>query len=344
MTTSAQDRPRVSIIGTGWTGALAAKLIHQHPKFSLDKLLGKSDAGERFERIYPSYGIMRLIRKLDPATIDSDAVIVTLPQTQSAPVVAELLQNSGGNLRIVDLSADFRLPQETYEQWYGAQHPHPELLSHAIYGLPELYRDQIRNTQLVANPGCYPTAALLSLAPLARAKLIEHVVIDAAQGLSGAGRNCSLDIRERSREGIFPYSVTEHRHIPEIEQVLRGLGADLPVTLQTSLIAAHQGEMVKSCIIPTKTITKDAAETLFTETYSKEPFVRLTNRAPKLCEIKETNFCSIHVTVDPRTGFILVVSSLDNLWKGAVSQAVQNLNLMFGYDERTGLLPRRLWR
>jgi N-acetyl-gamma-glutamyl-phosphate reductase len=263
-----------------------------------------------------------------------DAAIVAYPHGAAATLVHELRSRG---VRVVDLSADFRLRDPaTYETWYR-EHPVPSLIDEAVYGLPERYREQIRTADLVANPGCYPTAALLALAPLAKANLIADVVIDAKSGVSGAGRAAT----EKTHfvtvdENISPYGVPRHRHTPEIEQELAALGAELPITFTPHLLPLDQGELVSCYVTTAGEDGADLAE-LYADTYDPEPFVELSTVPPGVRDVRETNVCRISVHRDARTGRVIVFSALDNLWKGAASQAVQNLNLMFGLPEGEGI-------
>jgi N-acetyl-gamma-glutamyl-phosphate reductase len=266
-----------------------------------------------------------------------DAAVVAYPHGAAAPLVAELRAR---HVRVVDLSADFRLHDEdVYGRWYR-EHQAPELLPDAVYGLPERYREQIRGADLVANPGCYPTATLLALAPLAQAGLIEDVVIDAKSGVSGAGRAPSEKTHFVSAdENVGAYGVPAHRHIPEIEQELAALGAEVRITFVPHLVPLDQGELV-SCYV-TASGDRSDLDALYAEAYAEEPFVELTGTPPGVRDVRETNICRISVHSDPRTGRIIVFGAIDNLWKGAASQAVQNLNLMFGLPEDEGIGPTR---
>src|SRR6185437_8990685 len=267
-----------------------------------------------------------------------DAAVVAYPHGAAAPLVAELRARG---VRVVDLSADFRLHDpDVYGRWYR-EHQAPELLGDAVYGLPERYREQIRGADLVANPGCYPTATLLALAPLAQAGLIEDLVIDAKSGVSGAGRAPSEKTHFVSAdENVNAYGVPAHRHIPEIEQELSALGADLRITFVPHLVPLDQGELV-SCYVTPPEADRDDLERLYSDAYADEPFVELTSSPPGVRDVRETNICRISVHRDPRTGRVIVFGALDNLWKGAASQAVQNLNLMFGLAEDEGIGPTR---
>jgi N-acetyl-gamma-glutamyl-phosphate reductase len=264
-----------------------------------------------------------------------DAAIVAYPHGASAPVVAGLRARG---VKVVDLSADFRLRDLAVYEDYYVPHTHPELLDEAVYGLPELYRERIAGASLVAGPGCYPTAAILALAPLAQAGLLEDVVIDAKSGVSGAGRGATQTTHYVSvSENVKPYKIGTHRHAPEIDQELSALGRDVTVTFTPHLLPLDQGELV-SCYVTPGADPGDVAA-LYAEAYVDEPFVELTTAGPGVRDVRETNICRIHVQIDPRSKKVLAFGVIDNLWKGTSSQAVQSLNLMFGFDETDGLVP-----
>jgi N-acetyl-gamma-glutamyl-phosphate reductase len=329
---------RVLVAGaSGYAGALAAALVQRHPDLELAAVTSRSDAGRRLDDIYPYYRVPLVLEELD---LDShghlDAAIVAYPHGASAPVVAALRER---DVVVVDLSADFRLEDlGQYEQWYG-EHGAPYLLEQAVYGLTELRRDEVRDARLVANPGCYPTAALLALAPLARAGLIADVVIDAKSGVSGAGRAPTEKTHFVSAdENVTPYGVGRHRHMPEIEQELGALGAEGVVPVFTPhLLPLDQGELV-SCYVTTRgPADRELVRDLFEEAYADEPFVEVVESPPGVRDVRDTNYCRIHARADERTGKVFVFAAIDNLWKGAASQALQNLNLMLGLDETAGL-------
>jgi N-acetyl-gamma-glutamyl-phosphate reductase len=334
--------PRVLVAGaTGFAGALAAHLLWRHPRFELAGVTGRSDVGRRLDDLYPRYRVPLALEELDIEQLDRiDAAVVAYPHAAAAPTVGALLDRG---VRVVDLSADFRLGTlPTYEQWYGP-HPRPELLERAVYGLTELHREQIRPAAIVANPGCYPTASVLALAPLARAGLLADVVIDAKQGISGAGRTASVDSTHLSYTGenIIPYKVAAHRHTPEIEEQLDELSPthpDLRVQFQAHLVPLDQGEMASCYVTPTRPVSAEELASLFANAYEHEPFVEVVDAPPGVREVRETNFCRLFAAADSYTGKLLVFSAIDNLWKGTSSQAIQNLNLMFDFSETEGLL------
>jgi N-acetyl-gamma-glutamyl-phosphate reductase len=334
---AAPGAPRVIVAGaTGFAGALAAHLLWRHPRFELVAVTGRSEQGRGLDDLYPRYRVPLTIEPLDiDALGDVKAAIVAYPHAAAAPTVATLREHGA---RVIDLSADFRLASRaTYERWYG-EHPRPELLEQAVYGLTELHREQIAGAGIVANPGCYPTASVLALAPLARAGLIADVVIDAKQGISGAGRTFDETTHmSMAGENIVPYKVAAHRHTPEIEEQLSLLGSGTAVQFQAHLVPLDQGELVSCYVTPTRPVAGQELRELLASAYENEPFVELVERPPGVLEVRETNFCRIFAAADEHTGKLLVFAAIDNLWKGTSSQAVQNLNVMFGYPETEGL-------
>jgi N-acetyl-gamma-glutamyl-phosphate reductase len=329
---------RVLVAGaTGFTGALAARLVWRHPRLELVAVTSREEAGRRLDALYPHHRVPLALEQLDlERAADCDAAIVAYPHGASAPVVAELRERG---LRVVDLSADFRLrdPQE-YRRWYG-EPTAPELASEAVYGLTELYRERIAGAELVANPGCYPTAAVLALAPLAAEGLIDDLVVDAKSGVSGAGRGGGDHLHFVSvDENFTPYGTDGHRHEPEIAQELHALGADVPLTFVPHLLPLDQGELVSCYVRPTRAVSAGEVEELYRERYAEERFVELAERPPGVRDVRDTNLCRIHLSLDERAGRVVVFAAIDNLWKGASGQAVQNLNLMLGLPEAEGLL------
>lgn len=334
--------PSVAVLGaSGYAGALAAALLHRHPGFELTAITSRSDVGRRLDDLYPRHRVPLTMEELDlDRHADGlDAAVVAYPHHAAAPTVAGLRERG---VRVVDLSADFRLrDRDTYERWYGP-HEAPELFGSAVYGLPELgYREQIATAGVVANPGCFPTAALLGLAPLARAGLLADVVIDAKTGVSGAGRAATDETHFVSvTENVNAYKVAGHRHAPEIDQELAALGADPgPVAFVPHLVPVDQGELISAYVKPSRETTQEELEDLFDQAYAEEPFVELTDRPPGMRDVQATNVCRMSVHGERHDGRVLVFSAIDNLWKGTSSQAVQNLNLMFGFPEDEGIAP-----
>jgi N-acetyl-gamma-glutamyl-phosphate reductase len=321
---------------SGYAGAIAAELLWGHPLFELVAITAREDAGRPLHELYPQHRVPLELEALDlDRAAGAAAAIVAYPHGSAAPVVAALLERG---LRVVDLSADFRLRDvETYERWY-VPHPHPELIARAVYGLTEYNREAIAGASLVACPGCFPTAAILALAPLAQEGLIADAVIDAKTGVSGMGKQP----REANHfvavtENVRPYGVGAHRHMPEIDQELEALGAPVPIVFVPHLLPIDQGELLSCYVTATRVLTQAALEEIYVRRYADEPFVELVASPPGVRDVRETNICAINVHADERTGRVFVFAAIDNLWKGTASQAVANLNLMFGFDEGTGL-------
>jgi N-acetyl-gamma-glutamyl-phosphate reductase len=329
--------PSVLVAGaSGYAGALAARLIDRHPRFELAAITSRSEAGRRHRDIYPQHRVDMVMEELDlDRHANVDAAIVAYPHGAAAPLVAALRERG---VRVIDLSADFRLRDvATYERWY-VTHEHPDLIESAVYGLTELYRDQIAGAELVACPGCFPTAAILALAPLARAGLIADVVIDAKTGVSGAGRGLREDTQFVAvDENIRPYGVGAHRHMPEIDQELAALGAAVTATFTPHLAPLDQGELLSCYVTTSRPVSQEELSLRFADFYAGERFIELVERPPGVRDVRETNACAINVHADERTGKAFVFAAIDNLWKGTSSQAVANLNLMFGFDEAEGI-------
>lgn len=330
--------PSVAVLGAaGYTGALAASLLWRHPGFDLVALTARSDVGRRLDEVYPRHRVPLVLEAYEPERLRGiDAAIVAYPHGAAAPVVDALRSME---VVVVDLSADFRLRDlGTYHRYYG-EHGAPGRLEEAAYGLPELHREAIRRAPIVANPGCFPTAALLALAPLARAGHLGDVVVDVKTGLSGAGRTPTETTHFVAvDENVTAYAVGTHRHAPEIDQGLADLGAgDVRVTVVPHLVPLDQGELTTCYVRTPEPVDADAVTALYVDAYAEEPFVELADRPPGVRDVRDTNRCRISTHVDPRSGMVIVLAALDNLWKGASAQAVQNLNLMLGRDETEGL-------
>ena len=328
----------VAVFGAGgYAGALAARLLYGHPDFQLRWVTARGDAGRRIDEVYPHHRVPLVLQEADAERHGGvDAAVVAYPHGASASFVAAL---RGRGVRVVDLSADFRLRDvAVYEEWY-LPHPEPRLVAEAVYGLPELYRQRIAGASLVANPGCYPTATILALAPLARAGLIAEVVVDAKSGASGAGRGATDKTHFVTvDENVNAYGVPRHRHTPEIEQELAVLGSDLRITFTPHLLPLDQGELVSCYVTLTDpACSADDLRSLYHDAYDAEPFVEVAGEPVGVRAVRETNICRISAHHDERTGRAIVFAAIDNLWKGTASQAVQNLNLMFGLPEGTGI-------
>jgi N-acetyl-gamma-glutamyl-phosphate reductase len=335
---------KVGIINvTGYTGVELARLLFQHPKVKLASVTGRSAAGQKLGRLFPHLAGLDLTIEAELGEVE--LVFSAMPHKESAKEVIPLLKQG---IKVVDISADFRLKDASeYQSWYGFSHPAPQWLTKAVYGLTELYRSQIVSAQLVANPGCYPTAAILALAPAVKAKLVEpDIVIDSKSGVSGAGRTLSLQTHfSEANEDVSAYALEGHRHLPEITQELKKLsgGKSLSVTFVPHLVPMTRG-ILTTCYAPLasgkiaagKKGEKQLKE-LYQDFYKDEPFVRVVDSPPHTKHTLGSNFCLVYPTIDQRTGRLIVISCIDNLVKGAAGQAIQNMNLMLGLPETTGL-------
>jgi N-acetyl-gamma-glutamyl-phosphate reductase len=333
---------RVLVAGaSGYAGALAAELIRRHPRLELARVTARTDAGRRLNELYPQYEVDLVLEQ--PAAEDGadvDAAIVAYPHGAAAPVVAALHEQG---TKVVDLSADFRLHDlDMYAQWYG-EHGAPELVPEAVYGLTELHREAIADADLVANPGCYPTASLLALAPLAGEGLIEDVVIDAKSGVSGAGRAAAEEMAVvKESDDTRAYKVAGHRHTPEIAQELGELAGSngfqpAALTFVPHLMPYDQGELVSCYVRTSDPVDISQLLDLYEKRYGDEAFVEVTSEPPGVSGVRETNLCRIHLAQNEASGRVMAFASIDNLWKGAASQAIQNLNLMLGLREGEGI-------
>jgi N-acetyl-gamma-glutamyl-phosphate reductase len=336
---------KVGIINiTSYAGVELARLLYRHPNVSLTTITGRSAVGQKLEDVFPH--LSHIDMTIKPELDDSvDLVFSALPHKTSAETVAPFLADG---IKVVDISADFRLKNtDEYQQWYETPHPCPQYLKEATYGLTELYRKKIATSQLVANPGCYPTSAILGLAPALKAGIIENdVIVDSKSGVSGAGRSLSLGTHfSEVNENVMAYGIKGHRHLPEIIQELTSLagGAPTKVTFLPHLIPMTRG-ILSSCyatikpnaIGPLETASQRVIE-LYSDFYKEDPFVKVVSVPPQTKQTWGSNFCLVHPSVDVRTGRLIVISCLDNLVKGASGQAVENMNIMCGLPETTGL-------
>ncbi len=338
---------RIAIAGaSGYAGAELVRLAAAHPYFDIAAVTSEKSAGQSVASVFPSLtGVVHhTFEALAPEALAerADALFLALPHTKSQEPVALCLK--AGKL-VVDLSADYRLKDvAAYEQWYQTPHSHPSLLREAVYGLPELHRAAIATAKLVASPGCYPTAAILQLAPLFAKGLVQldSIVIDAKSGISGAGRSPALPYHfPEAHESLEPYKIGKHRHIPEIEQELSGvMGTPGAVTIAFTphLVPMNRGILSTAyCKLKTE-IKLPELRTLYREFYKGERFIRLyEDLVPNPRYIKGSNFCDIGVYADARAGWVVTVAAVDNLVKGAAGQAIQAMNLMMGLPEETGL-------
>ena len=338
------SKTKVGIINvTGYAGVELARLLYRHPEVELASVTGRSAAGQKLGAVFPHLASIDLTIEAELGEVD--LAFSAMPHKESAKEIIPLLKRG---IKVVDISADFRLKDAAeYPSWYGFTHPAPELLKQAVFGLPELYQPQIASARLVANPGCYPTGAILALAPAVKAGLIEpDIVIDSKSGVSGAGRTLSLQTHySEASEDVTAYALEGHRHLPEIIQELKLLRPQQPpsVTFVPHLIPMTRGILTTSyaTLSPGKVAAgkkgKEEIRQLYLDFYKDKPFIRVVEFSPHTKHTWGNNLCLIHPTIDRSGEKLIVISCLDNLVKGAAGQAIQNMNLMLGLPETTGL-------
>jgi N-acetyl-gamma-glutamyl-phosphate reductase len=328
---------KVGIINvTGYTGVELARLLHQHPEVELSSVTGRSTAGQKLGDVFPHLADIHLTIEAELGKVE--LAFSAMPHKDSAKEVIPLLKKG---VRVVDISADFRLKDPSlYQSWYGFSHPSPQLLAEAVYGLPELHRAQLASARLVANPGCYPTSAILALAPAVKAKIIgADIIIDSKSGISGSGRSLNLaSLYAEANEDTSAYALEGHRHLPEIAQELMGLNPQPPsITFVPHLVPMTRG-ILSTCYAPlAKKIGEKELKKLYKDFYKDEPFVRVTDAPPHTKHTWGSNLCLVYPVIDPRANRLIVVSVIDNLMKGAAGAAIQNMNIMLGLPEKTGL-------
>jgi N-acetyl-gamma-glutamyl-phosphate reductase len=336
-------RIRVAIIGaTGYVGSELVRLLSRHPDAEIVGLIGRERSNEPIEATHPHLATTGL--KVDTERPEADAVFLALPHGTAAAQVPAI---AADGTAVIDLGPDFRLRNPAdYPRWYGFDHPSAELLATAVYGLPELHRAELKAlveepVAIVGSPGCYPTATLLALAPLARAGLIGDLVVDAKSGVSGAGREAKLEMMfAEVDESVKAYGLGGHRHVAEIEQELAALGENKGtsgVDFLPHLIPMTRGILATCHVRPTRPVTQAELDALYVAAYADEPFVSVVPAPPATKHVTGSNHARIHVRLDERIGRIIVVAVIDNLVKGAAGQAVQAFNLVHGLPETAGL-------
>jgi len=344
------DKVKVAILGaSGYTGAELVRLLASHPRMRIAAMTGERKAGQPMAAVFPHLAGLALPDLVAIEAVDFDkvdAVFCALPHGTTQDVIAALPRT----LKVVDLSADFRLADTAvYAKWYGQPHKAPALQAKAVYGLTELARVAVRNARLVANPGCYPTASQLPLAPLLEvgAILPDDIVIDAKSGVSGAGRAAKeANLFCEVAEGIHPYGIASHRHIPEIEQGLaQAAGRPMSVTFTPHLMPMSRGMLATIYVRLAPGATAADLRTILARRYQDEPFVRVlpAGVVPATRHVRGSNHCLINAFDDRVLGRAIICSVIDNLVKGASGQAIQNMNLMFGLDETEALAQQPLF-
>ncbi len=341
------NRVRVGILGaTGYSGIEAVRLLAAHPFVELSVLTSEHYAGREVADVYRHLAGVDLppLEELRTDLIQGRAEVVfsCLPEKVATAMIAELVQSG---IKVIDFSEDFRLKDAaTYRSVFGVDHPAPALLKQSIYGLSEFNRHAIREANLVANPGCFPTGALLALLPIIKRDLIEpsSIVIDAKSGTTGARRAASIEqLFAEVNENARAYKVGNHRHVPEMEQEIGNLlGREIAILFVPHLLPISRGILTSIFMRPRTGTTEQDVRSAFEASFAKSRFIRLlkSGELPELKNVRATNFCEIAVHLDRRSGTLVVLTAIDNLGKGAAGQAVQNMNLMLGYDEAAGLL------
>lgn len=333
---------KAAIIGaSGYSGQELIRLLLRHPRVEVTHFTSRQYAGKAVAEVFPRFRGQVDATFVEPNVdrIGADVVFLALPHGVAAEFTPALLRKG---IKVLDLSADFRLKSATvYKEFYEHDHPAPHLLAQSVYGLPELYRDQIRGASLVACPGCYPTSIILGAAPALKKGLgkPDSIIVTSLSGASGAGRKVADEyLFTECNESARAYGIPKHRHISEIEQELSLLaGSSVTISFTPHLVPLNRG--IVSTIYVTLTKKPDDALAVYRDFYKNEPFVRVSQSLPDTKNVEGTNFCDISVRIDPRTSRLIVVSVIDNLTKGAAGQAVQCLNLVCGYEESAGLLP-----
>lgn len=335
----------IGIVGaTGYAGEQLAWILHNHPNTNVEFYNSHNYANIQFSELYGNYNgfiedkcisMEEAISRLDKI----DVLFIALPHGKAFELTKQALSLG---VKVIDLGADFRLNStEVYKAWYGSEHELPDLLENAVYGLCELNREKIRESSLIANPGCYPTATILALAPLLKNKLIktDSIIIDAKSGVSGAGRSASIaSLFTECNESIKAYGAPAHRHTPEIEQELGKIADEnLVVSFTPHLVPMNRGILSTCYSSLEKNITTEELLDIYRDFYKGEYFVKILDALPETRWVRGSNLCHIGLRVDKRTNRVLVVSAIDNLVKGAAGQAVQNMNIMYNFKETTGL-------
>ena len=338
---------KAGIIGaTGYAGQELVRLLMGHKEVEIVWYGSRSYAGQKYSSVYQNmFQIADDVCRDDnmkEMAEEADVIFTATPQGLCASLVSEEILSK---TKIIDLSADFRIKDvQTYEQWYQIEHKAPQFLSEAVYGLCEINREAIKKARLVANPGCYPTCSTLSVYPLLKEGIIDgnSVIIDAKSGTSGAGRGAKVDnLFCEVNENIKAYGVATHRHTPEIEEQLRyAAGYPLHINFTPHLVPMNRGILVTAYAALKKDVTPEEVRAVYDSYYGKETFVRVLEDGlcPQTRWVEGSNFVDVNFKIDERTGRIILMGAMDNLVKGAAGQAVQNMNLMFGFEETEGLL------
>ncbi len=345
------ERKQIAVVGaSGYSGEELVRLLLRHPRAELAAVTSRQYAGQSLAQVFPKFSSYPAARNLRFSEPNADAlgkqaqiVFLALPHGVAAEFAVPLLRHG---CKVIDLSADFRVKSPSvYQEFYGHEHPAPDLLKQAVYGLPEIYAKEIQQRALIASPGCYPTSILLPLIPLLKAELIHahRIIADSLSGVSGAGRKAELDyLFVECNESLRPYGLPKHRHLSEIEQELSlAAGRDVVIQFTPHLVPVNRGILTTLYLAPVSADSlAERIKACYDRAYGSAPFVRLLEgkALPDTKNVVGTNLIEIAWRIDPRTGRLLVISAEDNLVKGASGQAVQSMNLMCGWPETEGLL------
>jgi len=345
---------RVAILGaSGYGGSELIRILKGHPEVELVGFSSRAYAGQPLSAAWPQIDAQTPFAGVEEAVAEADLVFMALPNGVSMELSPRLIKEGR---KVIDLSGDFRLPPEVYQQWYGITHSNPDWFKHARYGLVELFREDLRNAELIANPGCYVTAASLALAPLVAAGLDGEIDISAMSGVSGAGRDAGGTAFAEVNENLKPYKPAgEHRHTPEIEFNLARVRAqgrnprthgrveERRLTFTPHLVPMTRGILITAFVTPVRELGNEELGELYSDFYATEPFVRITRELPQTKGTATSNTVWISHRIDERTGRLVVFSAIDNLVKGASGQAVQGMNAVYGFPETTGLETHGIW-
>jgi len=335
---------KVGIVGaTGYTGAELVRILLNHPQVEITSLTAKIDKSQPISQIFPHFkGIFdmecEVFENAEKVADKVDLIFLAVPHTVALKLVPEFLKKGK---KVIDLSADYRFDNvKTYEEWYAVKHIYPQLLKEKVYGLPELYKEKIKNAKLIANPGCYPTSVILGIYPLIKLGLVNEVLVNSLSGVSGAGRTANLSLNFPEIEGnLKAYKIASHRHQPEMEEQLSKINdSKIKVIFVPHLVPISRGILTTMYIKLAKPADKNKIFESYNNAYKNEPFVQVLpeTQSPQIKMVRGTNKCQISVIV--KDDLAIVVTAIDNLIKGASGQAVQNMNLMYGWDETEGLL------
>lgn len=335
----------VGIIGaTGYVGQQLVGILARHPQCKINFVSSNSYKDMSFSDAYGQYKEIFDMKCIETGQVNEhlsevDVVFIALPHGlafETAKKCSEM------NVKVIDMGADFRLKDvNIYKDWYKLDHEAQELNQKSVYGLPEIYKEEIKEASLIGNPGCFPTASILGLMPLMKTDYVDKssIIIDAKSGVSGAGRGASVDkLYGEVNESFKAYGVASHRHTPEIEQELSNASNEkITLTFTPHLVPMNRGILATSYINLVKDVSEEEVYNIYKETYKDAPFVRVIEELPQTRWVRGSNFCDIGIRIDKRTNRAIVISAIDNMMKGAAGQGVQNMNLMFDLDEKTGL-------